>query len=89
MIKVSIIFSVCCIVAATNLLTFVVTRSSNPTPFVFGLLPSQTDIQLELVRRGYTIEVDGVVGKATRLAWDDAVIKQYATGVFELDPNKI
>ncbi len=40
-------------------------------------LITQTELQHELVSRGYDIEVDGVVGDETRIAWDLAVCQEY------------
>jgi len=42
-------------------------------------LPSQTEIQQQLVDLGYPITVDGVVGDKTRKVWDEAICNQYAS----------
>ncbi len=41
-------------------------------------LPSQADIQRRLVELGYDIEVDSVIGRQSRDAWDKATCNQYA-----------
>ncbi len=43
---------------------------SGPQP-----LPTITQIQQELVRRGHDIEVDGKLGAATQQAWDEETLK--------------
>ena len=52
-------------------------------------LMSTTDLQQELVRRGYDIQVDGRVGTLTQTAWDTEIIKQYTEEAMTLclDPN--
>ncbi len=44
-------------------------------------LITPTELQQELVNRGYNLTVDGVVGRETRLAWDLAINQQYMDGV--------
>jgi len=42
------------------------------------VMPTQTDIQTTLVQAGYDIGpkgIDGIIGKDSRLAWDDYTIK--------------
>jgi len=39
------------------------------------VFPSQTDMQIILVEAGYDIQVDGVIGKASREAWDDYTMR--------------
>jgi len=46
-------------------------------------LPTQHQIQQALADRGYDIKVDGVIGKASREAWDEVICNQYAEEYFE------
>jgi len=39
------------------------------------VIPTQTDIQTMLVKAGYDIQVDGVIGQASREAWDNYIIE--------------
>ncbi len=42
----------------------------------------------EAIEAGYDVEVDGVIGKATKMAWDLAINQQYAAEYdFYYEPN--
>ena len=50
----------------------IIGRTTSPT---IQSLPTITQIQQELVRRGHDIEVDGQLGDETQEAWDEEALK--------------
>ena len=45
-------------------------------------IPTFTELQEMLVAKGYNLEVDGIIGIKTIMAWDRAINQQYAAPYF-------
>ena len=56
-------------------LIFLFSWVSAKTAYSEPPLRSQTEVQQYLLNAGYGIEVDGIVGKDTRLAWDTYIME--------------
>jgi len=68
------IITLCLIIGAIVFLLYATMESDTEQPE--QVLPTQAEVQQELIDRGYSIELDGIIGKASRAAWDLECAKQ-------------